>query len=196
MENSVTSAWIPRTLGVSRVDDLPASKMGELFNLVDKMPAAERQSLFSGVKDFPRLIEKAIEGFKDNAKHAFMGNEASMHQFSEACKSVLAVLHDMVREEELSQLSERDIMEYRRDIINQMLKILQMMKEKDTENKEFIAKIHEKGDRSSLSALEIAALITTGAVLGGAAAYALTRDGSTSETDEKGFMDTELDEVY
>lgn len=161
MKNNMTSTRALRILGVSRVDDLPTSKMGELFKLVAKMPEAERQSLFSGVKDFPRLIEKAMEGFKENAKYAFMGNAESMRHFYAACDHVVAVVHDMVRAAGSSQLSERD----RMVIKDLLMDVLQMMKEKDTENKEFIEKTHEKGDRSFFKGILVGTLVLGGGYL-------------------------------
>jgi len=148
MENRITSAQALTSLGVQRVDDLPAYKVVDFFRLFNQMALPEQEQLIGAVRDFPRLIENGMTGFKENARHAFQGNEESMRQFYEACNHVLQCLHEMWQTENFCEMGPLDIMEARMKITSQMIKILDMMKDMDVENKKFLAEEHEKGDSS------------------------------------------------
>ena len=114
------------------------------------MALPEQEQLIGAVRDFPHLIENGMTGFKENARHAFQGNEESMRQFYEACNHVLQCLHEMWQTENFCEMGPLDIMEARMKITSQMIKILDMMKDMDVENKKFLAEEHEKGGQQYL----------------------------------------------
>ena len=100
----------------------------------DKMPSVEWQSLFSGTQAFSRLVEVIMVAFRENAKHAFMGNAESMDRFYAACDYALRELHGMERTDGLCQLSAQEVIQERKQI-------LQMMNDKDSENKTFLSQV-------------------------------------------------------
>ena len=164
-----------KLLGLSDFSEMREDKVGQFVSLARKM---DPEVVKAAINQFPEFKDMALQmtaSLKEILNTSLEYNNHSQDIFYDACNSVLASLDEQLKDDEIDK-------EERAAIQDNMLQVLKMMSDKDSENKKHIEKAVN--------------WVIGGAVILGVAAISYFTGGninlssSTSETDgDKDYTD-------
>lgn len=103
-----------------------------MASMLDKMDPEVAKKALEQFPDFSKTIKEIVVGYKDTLDKGLESNKESVQSYYDLCKSIITTLQKQLEDENL-------VFEDRKYIIDKMLEVSQMMGEKDSENKKFIA---------------------------------------------------------
>ncbi len=170
-----------KLLGLNDFSEMQEDKVGQFVSLARKM---DPEVVKAAIDQFPEFKELALQmtaSLKDIFNTSLEYNNHSQDIFYDACKSVLASLDEQLKDDEIDA-------EERTAIRDNMLQVLKMMSDKDSENKSHI----EKAFGWAIGGIVIAGVALWAYFTGGDT----TLSASTPETDgDKDYTDIEYEEI-
>lgn len=127
LEKELTKEQVLNALELHNFRDLTPEKMVEFLHKAKDMSKEEWKDAISKVPNFTRLMEGTLDLLKSIGEKTFAGNEDSMKRFYEHCVLVQQALTEGLKT--ATDMNEKMM------IIDKMMVVANMLKEKDTENK-------------------------------------------------------------
>lgn len=131
MTNTLTEQKVLKKLGISDFRHMTKEKV---VGFVSMLPRMDPEVAKKALEQFPEFAKTALaitEGMKAELEKMADSNAANMQEFNEACRAILDSLTNELSREGLSE-------DARTNIIERMLSVVQLMSEKDSENKSFL----------------------------------------------------------
>lgn len=165
MNKLLTEQKVLKKLGIEDFRHLTKAKVITLASMIDKMDPEVAKKALEQFPEFAKTISEMLKEYKQILDKALDSNSESMKSYYDICNSIIESLKEELKDQELS-------FEERKYIIEQMKDVANMVGEKDTENKRFLASL------SIIGGVVVAAI---------AGAVAAALGGKTSlETDDSG----------
>lgn len=165
MNKLLTEQKVLKKLGIEDFRHLTKAKVITLASMIDKMDPEVAKKALEQFPEFAKTISEMLKEYKQILDKALDSNSESMKSYYDICNSIIESLKEELKDQELS-------FEERKFIIEQMKDVANMVGEKDTENKRFLASL------SIIGGVVVAAI---------AGAVAAALGGKTSlETDDSG----------
>ena len=120
-----------KQLGIPDFRHMTKDKVVQFASMLHRMdPEVAKEAIdqFPEFKDMATELTNALKGMADEA---FKSSEESQKYFYEACNKVIETLKEELQDDEIDA-------EERTTIRNQIIQVLQMIGDKDTEHKEFV----------------------------------------------------------
>ena len=146
MSKYLTEQKVLRKLGIPDFRHLTKDKVIKMAAMLDKMDPEVAKKALEQFPEFTSTAKEILIHYKDTLDKSLVQNHDSVQKYYDTCNSIIESLKKQLDTANQS-------FEERKYIIDQMLYIANMMKEKDSENKKF------------LFAMAMGALTTAGAVV-------------------------------
>lgn len=132
MSRLLTEQKVLKKLDIQDFRYLTKDKVVTMASMLDKMDPEVAKKALEQFPDFSKTIKEIVVGYKDTLDKGLESNKESVQSYYDLCKSIITTLQKQLEDENL-------VFEDRKYIIDKMLEVSQMMGEKDSENKKFIA---------------------------------------------------------
>lgn len=132
MSRLLTEQKVLKKLDIQDFRHLTKDKVITMASMLDKMDPEVAKKALEQFPDFSKTIKEIVVGYKDTLDKGLESNKESVQSYYDLCKSIITTLQKQLEDENL-------VFEDRKYIIDKMLEVSQMMGEKDSENKKFIA---------------------------------------------------------
>ena len=146
MSKYLTEQKVLRKLGIPDFRHLTKDKVIKMAAMLDKMDPEVAKKALEQFPEFASTAKEILVQYKDTLDKSLVQNHDSVQKYYDTCNSIIESLKNQLDTENQS-------FEERKYIIDQMLCIANMMKEKDSDNKKF------------LFTMAMGALATAGAVV-------------------------------
>ena len=131
MGQLMTKRQVLRQLGAKDFKHLNQNQIIQCVSLLQKADPKVAMAALEQFPEYSKMATQMVDSCKETIKDCLDNNSESMNEYYAACNRVLGMLE--------LQLQETNLTEEAKDKINQnILIVLQMMHNKDTENKEFL----------------------------------------------------------
>lgn len=134
MKRSLSEQKVLKKLDISDFRHLSKDKV---VQFVSMLPYMEPEVAKKALEQFPSFVEyaaKIVSEYKESVETALKGNTDSQDVFYKTCDCILRVLEHELQKETL-------LKEEKQFIEEELLKVVQMIYDKDAENKRFILKV-------------------------------------------------------
>lgn len=132
MNRPLTEQKVLRKLNIEDFRHLTKDKVITMASMLDKMDPEVAKKALEQFPEFSNTAKEMLIGYKDTLDKGLESNRESVQSYYDSCKSIIEVLQKQLDDENLS-------FEEKKYIFDKMLEISEMMGEKDSENKKFIA---------------------------------------------------------
>ena len=133
MKRSLSEQKVLNKLGITDFQHLSKDKVVQFVSMLPYMDPEVAKKALEQFPSFAEYAVKIVSEYKGIVETAIQGNADSQNTFYKSCDSILRVLEQELQKENLSK-------EEKQFIEDEMLKVAQMIYEKDSENKRFILK--------------------------------------------------------
>lgn len=148
-----TEDEVLKELGIADFESINDEKLKQFASLLTKTDSEVIKSAIQKFPDFAQMSCKLIEYYRDINLKILKGNEESVKSFMDSCDSVLDALKPLLNQDlSFSQ---------KQEVASSMIKILEMKRDKDTENKQWLASI-AKGAGVAVCAIAVVAAAVLG----------------------------------
>jgi len=121
-----------KKLGIEDFRHLTKAKVIHLASMLNQMDPEVAKKALEQFPEFSKTLSEMAHEYRDTLERAVSSNNESVQTYYGICKSIIDSLQKELENENLS-------FEERKYIIEQMKDIAQMVGEKDSENKKFLA---------------------------------------------------------
>lgn len=164
MNRTITEKKVLKKLGITDFRHMTKDKIVKFASMLPYMDPEVAKKALEQFPAFKDLASDLVTQYKGIIDKAIDGNEVSQKAFYDACNSIIQSLQKELEDEDITA-EEKDRIE------DKMIKVAQMIGEKDSENKGFL-----------LKCLGIGAFVVT--IVGGAAAAILGSNTQISQNDD------------
>lgn len=164
MQRTISEKKVLKKLGITDFRHMTKDKVVKFASMLPYMDPEVAKKALEQFPAFKDLASDLVTQYKGIVDKAIDDNEISQKAFYDACNSIIQSLQKELEDDEITS-DERERIE------DKMIKVAQMIGEKDSENKGFL-----------LKCLGIGALVIT--VVGGAAAAILGSNTQISQNDD------------
>ena len=164
MQRTISEKKVLKKLGITDFRHMTKDKVVKFASMLPYMDPEVAKKALEQFPAFKYLASDLVTQYKGIVDKAIDDNEISQKAFYDACNSIIQSLQKELEDDEITS-DERERIE------DKMIKVAQMIGEKDSENKGFL-----------LKCLGIGALVIT--VVGGAAAAILGSNTQISQNDD------------
>lgn len=141
-------------LKIGSFKKLPADKIKDFSMLLTKMDTEVAKSALSQIPQFTKFASEIVTTFKEAEDGLRKDNAENIKDFNESCDLVIEYLNKLANKRWIS-------FKNKKMIIEEMIKILEIKGRKDTENKEWLAKMS-----SSMKSIVGAVAAIVGGIIG------------------------------
>ena len=134
MARSITEQRALRKLGLKDFRHMTKEKVVTFASMLPHMDPEVAQRALEQFPEYVKLATEIVSVYKAVAEKILEQNSTSMKSFYDACSVVLTSLSKQLEEDQLSS-------QEKSKINTQMIEVAQMIGEKDTENKHFLAAV-------------------------------------------------------
>src|SRR5690242_20014276 len=127
MNRLLTEQKVLRKLGIEDFRHLTKDKVITMASMLDKMDPEVAKKALEQFPQFSNTVKEMLVGYKDTLDKGLESNRESVQSYYDSCKSIIEVLQKQIDDEKLS-------FKEKKYIIDKMLEISKMMREKDSEN--------------------------------------------------------------
>lgn len=132
MERKLTKREVLKQCGITYdMSNLTKGNTIKLVSKLDKVDPEVAREIINQFPDFSASMREIIQDYKEKLDRAYNENAASVKSVYASCDSVLNSLQNCLEKEHLS-------FEERQYIIENMIEIINIKSQKDSENKNFI----------------------------------------------------------
>lgn len=164
MQRTISEKKVLKKLGISDFRHMTKDKVVKFASMLPYMDPEVAKKALEQFPAFKDLASDLVTQYKGIVDKAIDGNEVSQKAFYDACNSIIQSLQKELDDDDITP-DERERIE------DKMIKVAQMIGEKDSENKGFL-----------LKCLGIGAFVVT--IVGGAAAAILGSNTQIAQNDD------------
>lgn len=132
MARMLSEQTVKKRLGITSFRELTKDKIINLASMIDKMDPEVTKKALEQFPQFAETSKEILQGYEDTMNTMLDQNKSSMNRYYDICDSIIASLKQELEKEDLT-------FEDRKYIMCQMKEVADMVGEKDSENKRFLA---------------------------------------------------------
>ena len=132
MSKALTEQKVLKKLGIKDFGHLTKDKVITMASMLDKMDPEVAKKAIEQFPNFSNTMKEILTEYKASLDKALESNDESVKSYYDTCDAIIATCQKELENDDLSH-------EQKREIIDQMILILKMKGDKDSENKKFIA---------------------------------------------------------
>lgn len=155
MTRTLTEQKVLKKLQIEDFRHLTKDKVIAMASMLDKMDPEVAKKALEQFPEFSKTMKEVFGDFRHALDNAVEYNDRSTSSYYETCDVIIKQCAQMLEKEDLD-------FESRRQILNDMIHVLKLKGEKDSENKAFIKQLIAMG--GAVATIFTLALVT---VLGG-----------------------------
>lgn len=159
MSHSLSEQKVLKKLGISDFRHMTKEKVVEFASLLHEMDPEVAKAAISQFPQYVQMTSEIVKTFQSTVDGIISSNQKNMQSFCDTCNSIISSMQEQLKKENLSETE-------RNSLNDNMIKVAQMLSDKDSENK----KHHET------------MLTIVGGVVGGICLAALAFFGKGSKT--------------
>ena len=134
MSKMLTEHKVLKKLGIQDFPQMKEDKIACFASMLPKMNPEVAKKALGQLPEFAASAKEIVSYLKDTIDKGFAANNDSVQSFNKTCDNISAALDKQLENEELS-------FEQKNIIIDKMISLAGMKRDKDTENKRFILDI-------------------------------------------------------
>lgn len=158
MSKLLTEQKVLKKLGIENFNYLTKDKVIAMASIIDKMEPEVAKKALEQFPEFSNTVKEMLLQYKDTLDKSLETNQESVQSYYAFCDSVITSLQKQLENNDLS-------FEDKKYIIDSMLRLSKEMKEKDSENKKFIATLAAIGAATIVGAAAVLSSVLGGKTL-------------------------------
>lgn len=159
MRYSLSEKKVLKKLGIENFRHMTKDKIVEFASMLPKMDPEVAKAALAQFPEFKDMAIEVVKNLQQSIEAGMKSNDRSQDQFYDACNKVIDMLNNQLDKDDLTEDQEKDIRE-------NIVKVVEMMYSKDSENKEFILSIVKTAGVSA-AIIIFAAISSLGTNVGG-----------------------------
>lgn len=181
MKRTLAEEKVLKKLGIPDFRHMTKEKIVKFSSMLPYMDPEVAKKALEQFPTFKDLAADIVVEFKKTIENALSENAVSQQVYYDACNSIIASLQDELKQETLTS-EDRDRIE------NKMIRVAEMIGEKDSENKSFLLKM-----LAIAGAIGVTAIGAAAAILGSNTQISQPDDECESEEDKN--LDDDIIEI-
>lgn len=173
MKRTLAEKKVLKKLGIPDFRHITKEKIVKFSSMLPYMDPEVAKKALEQFPTFKELASDIVIEFDKTLEKILSENEVSQQVYYDACNSIIASLQDELKQETLTP-EERDRIE------NKMIRVAEMIGEKDSEDKRFLLKM-----LTIAGCIGVTALGTAAAILGSSTQMPQRDDSYEDENDER-----------
>lgn len=159
MRYSLSEKKVLKKLGIENFRHMTKDKIVEFASMLPKMDPEVAKAALAQFPEFKDMAIEVVKNLQQSIEAGMKSNDRSQDQFYDACNKVIDMLNDQLDKDDLTEDQEKDIRE-------NIVKVVEMMYSKDSENKAFILSVVKTAGVSA-AIIILAAISSLGTNVGG-----------------------------